>query len=114
MFSLNTPKLTFDGPKITDEERLLENIAQPEEAVAIGEEQNLLFENVAFAIATLTSLLCIAALFLINLEYLLPEMARSQGLTLPYAHKLWLAPTSIIYLLASVAWTISHFRRNEI
>lgn len=96
----------------------METIEQPEESFTIEsfpiqEKQDLPLESIAFAIAALTAITCIAALFLINLEYLLPELARSYGLTLSYAHKLWLAPTSIVYLLASVAWTISHLTHND-
>ncbi|WP_148863810.1 hypothetical protein [Marinobacter fonticola] len=91
----------------------MENIEQPEKRFTIPSGQNLHLDGVAFALAALTALSSIAALFLINLEYLLPEMARSQGLTLPYEHKLWLAPISIVYLLASVAWTMSHLTRKE-
>ncbi|BES70177.1 hypothetical protein RE428_11950 [Marinobacter nanhaiticus D15-8W] len=96
----------------------METIEQPEErfpleSIPLQEKRNLPLESIAFAIAALTAISCIAALFLINLEYLLPELARSNGLTLSYAHKLWLAPTSIVYLLASIAWTISHLAHND-
>lgn len=91
----------------------METIEQSGESFPVQEKQILPLESIAFAIAACTALSCIAALFLINLEYLLPELAQSTGLSLPYAHKLWLAPTSIVYLLASVAWTISHLTHND-
>ena len=91
----------------------MKSIEQPAERSPVKERQELPLERIAFALSALTVISCIAALFLINLEYLLPELARSTGLTLSYAHKLWLAPTSIVYLLASIAWTISHLNHND-
>lgn len=91
----------------------METLEQSEDSFTAQEEQQIPLESIAFAVVALTALSCITALFLINLEYFLPEMARSYGLLLPYEHKLWLAPTSIVYLLASIAWSISHLSHTK-
>ncbi|TBW48734.1 hypothetical protein EZI54_20810 [Marinobacter halodurans] len=70
-------------------------------------------DGLAVIVGIATACLSIAALFMVNLQYIWPNLAQQVGQPLPYEHKLWLLPTSIMLLFASLVWIMGHLRTSR-
>lgn len=101
--------------KLTEEDEIMERFeaADAEDYFSASLSRPVYPYNLAIVTGITTACLSAAVLFMLNLQDILPGLAQQLGQLLPYEHKLWLLPTSIVLLFASSIWTMGHLRTSD-